>query len=227
MCVERNTVQGNFKAITIALHHGSLERSVRERTGELETALRDVETQTAERIKAERALRQAQKMEALGKLAGGVAHDFNNLLTVIAGGLDMIRRKPDDAARVTRLTDRAMMAVARCEGLTKQMLVFAGRQVMHPQTVDLNELITDFEPLIRHALGANIALTMRLDPGLRLSRIDRQQFEPKRRLSRTRRANESLHESESASDHYGRCGSRARRGTRLFRFEPERANSLN
>jgi signal transduction histidine kinase len=168
------------RALTIRrlrLENAALERSVRERTAALEIALRELEEQTSERLKAEEALRQGQKLEALGKLAGGIAHEFNNLLTVVVGGLDMIRIKRGDAERAVNLVDRAMMAVTRCAELTKQMLIFARRQVMHPRTLDLNRLISDFEPLLRHTIGANITLRIEPDPDHYLVKIDPHQFE--------------------------------------------------
>lgn len=168
------------RALTVRrlrLENAALERSVHERTIALEAALSEVETQTAERLKAEDALREGQKLEALGKLAGGIAHEFNNLLTVVVGGLDMIRIKRSDPEHVVSLADRATVAVTRCADLTKQMLMFARRQVMYPRTLALNQLIADFEMLMRHAVGANIVLTMQPGPGLHQVRIDPQQFE--------------------------------------------------
>ncbi|MCQ9224873.1 PAS domain-containing protein, partial [Streptococcus suis] len=81
----------------------------------------------------EEALRQAQKMEAIGQLTGGVAHDFNNLLTVIVGGLDMVLRRPEQVDRVKRLAEAAMGAARRGEQLTQQLLAFSRRQKLRPQ----------------------------------------------------------------------------------------------
>ena len=88
-----------------------------------------VATEVAERTKAEDALRQAQKMEAVGQLTGGVAHDFNNLLTVIIGGLDTIRRsKPGDEVRMKRAIDMATQGAQRAAALTSRLLSFSRRQ---------------------------------------------------------------------------------------------------
>ena len=125
----------------------------------------------------EEALRQAQKMEAIGQLTGGVAHDFNNLLTVIVGGLDMVLRKPDNVERVKRLADAAMTAARRGEQLTQQLLAFSRRQMLRPQTLNPNRLLIDFRPLAERAAGGAIALAFDLDPALDPIRVDPAQFE--------------------------------------------------
>ena len=131
---------------------------------------------TEQRI-TEEALRQSQKMEAIGQLTGGVAHDFNNLLTVIVGGLDMMLRRPDHTERVTRLAQAAMDAARRGEQLTQQLLAFSRRQMLRPQTLNPNRLLLDFKPLAERAAGAAVALTFDLDPALDPIRIDPAQFE--------------------------------------------------
>jgi len=122
-------------------------------------------------------LRHAQKMEAMGQLTGGVAHDFNNLLTVIVGNLDMIARYADDPERVRRLTAAAQRAASRGGKLTHQLLVFARRQLLRPETVNANRLLLDFEGLIRRAVGETITLDLELYPALDPVRIDPMQFE--------------------------------------------------
>ncbi len=125
----------------------------------------------------EEALRQAQKMEAIGQLTGGVAHDFNNLLTVIVGGLDMILRRPDNLDRVVRLGEAAMSAARRGEQLTQQLLAFSRRQMLRPQTLNPNRLLIDFRPLAERAAGGAIQVAFDLDPALDPIRIDPAQFE--------------------------------------------------
>jgi signal transduction histidine kinase len=154
-----------------------LERMVEARNAELIAAMQELKEQTAERLKVQEALRHAQKMEAIGRLTGGVAHDFNNLLTVVGGGLDLIRGDPGNVARVERLAESAMTAVERCERLIKQLLMFGRRQLMHPKVADPNGLIADFEMLIRQVVGINIHLAIKLSPTVHLSKLDRSQFE--------------------------------------------------
>ena len=125
----------------------------------------------------EDALRQAQKMEAIGQLTGGVAHDFNNLLTVIVGGLDMLIRRPEQTDRVLRLAEGAMAAARRGEQLTKQLLAFSRRQMLRPETLNPNKLLLDFETLAKRAAGETVTLKLDLDPGIDPIRIDPAQFE--------------------------------------------------
>jgi signal transduction histidine kinase/ActR/RegA family two-component response regulator len=125
----------------------------------------------------EEALRQAQKMEAIGQLTGGVAHDFNNLLTVIVGGLDMMLRRPEQADRVKRLAEAAMGAARRGEQLTQQLLAFSRRQMLRPQTLNPNRLLLDFRPLAERAATGSVELIFDLDPALDPIRIDPAQFE--------------------------------------------------
>ena len=96
----------------------------------------------------EQALHQSQRMEAIGQLTGGVAHDFNNLLTVVIGNLDMIIRTQGIPERVERLAGSALKATMRGERLTRQLLMFARREILHPETVNLNKLIQEFEGTI-------------------------------------------------------------------------------
>lgn len=138
---------------------------------------RSLETETEARRKAELALRQAQKMEAVGQLTGGIAHDFNNLLTVVGGSIDLIRGEPANAARVKRLADGAMTAIERCERLIKQLLVFSRRQVMRPETVNPNRLIADFVDLIGRVTVGHSDLVTELSPVANPVHIDTTQFE--------------------------------------------------
>ncbi len=147
-----------------------LEAAVAARTRELEASLE-------ERARAEAALAQAQRLETIGRLTGGVAHDFNNLLTVIIGGLDMIQRRPDDTPRVTRLAEAALAAGRRGERLTRQLLAFARRQELNPEVLDLAALISQVEPLVRRAVGAGVILNVDADPDLGVARLDSAQFE--------------------------------------------------
>ncbi len=131
----------------------------------------------AEKAEAEANLMHAQRMEAVGRLTGGVAHDFNNLLTVVIGALDIILRSPDDAAKRKKLGEAALAAARRGEGLTHQLLAFSRRQTLRPEPTDLNALIRQSDPLLRRAVGEAIEFKLKLRRGgVRVS-VDPGQFE--------------------------------------------------
>ena len=150
----------------------ALRRSV---AADRATAAAQVEVDRREIVEA--SLRQVQRMEIVGQLTGGVAHDFNNLLTVIAGNLDLILGRSEDAGRVRRLAEAALQATQRGERITHQLLVFSRRQVLRPETLNLNRVLVDFEGLMVHAVSENIDLQLQLDAALDPSRVDRAQFE--------------------------------------------------
>jgi PAS domain S-box-containing protein len=158
------------------------EERLREQARKLEllnlTLERRVEEEVAERIKAEEALRQAQKMEAIGQLTGGVAHDFNNLLTVIMGGLDTIRRsKPEDTARIQRATEMALVGTQRAAGLTSRLLAFSRRQPLAPKPLELNTLVRDMTELLHRTLGETVELEVVLASRLWAVEVDQNQLE--------------------------------------------------
>ena len=134
-------------------------------------------TDITERKQTEAALQQAQRMEAIGQLTGGVAHDFNNLLTVIVGGLDMIIRRPEQAKRVAHLAQAAMTAARRGEQLTQQLLAYSRRQMLRPETLNPNRLLLDFKGLAERAVGDSVTLLFDLDPGVHPIRVDTAQLE--------------------------------------------------
>lgn len=131
----------------------------------------------AEKARAEADLMHAQRMEAVGRLTGGVAHDFNNLLTVVIGALDMMLRSPDDAARRKKLGEAALAAARRGESLTHQLLAFSRRQALRPVPVDLNALIREGEPLLRRAVGEAVEFRLKLRRGGARVNVDPAQFE--------------------------------------------------
>ncbi|OLE33646.1 MAG: hybrid sensor histidine kinase/response regulator [Alphaproteobacteria bacterium 13_1_20CM_3_64_12] len=126
---------------------------------------------------ARAALAQAQKMEAVGQLTGGVAHDFNNLLTVITNSLDLLetRLRPDPQTR--RIIDSAQRAAERGARLTEQLLAFSRRQPLRPEINNINALIEGFEAVLRRACPEPIELEMALDPRPLAANIDSAQFE--------------------------------------------------
>jgi signal transduction histidine kinase len=133
--------------------------------------------QMAERERAEAALRQAQRIEAVGQLTGGVAHDFNNLLTVLIGNIDLMQGSAAlDPGQAERL--RAMRAAAeRGAMLTGHLLAFARRQPLSPRAVDLNGVISGMEDLLQSALGQRVQMETRLTPGLWPAMVDPTQIE--------------------------------------------------
>ncbi|MBV9564202.1 MAG: response regulator [Bradyrhizobium sp.] len=134
--------------------------------------------EVAQRTKAEDALRQAQKMEAVGQLTGGIAHDFNNLLTIIVGGLDTIRRaKPEDHVRIKRSADMALQGAQRAANLTGRLLAFSRRQPLAPKPLDLNGLVRDMTELLHRTLGEQIELEGVLAPRLWTIEADANQLE--------------------------------------------------
>jgi signal transduction histidine kinase/DNA-binding response OmpR family regulator len=145
----------------------------------LNTGLEErVASEVAERMKAEDALRQAQKMEAVGQLTGGVAHDFNNLLTIIIGGLDIARRNASaESTRLTRGVEMAMQGARRAATLTERLLAFSRRQPLAPKPLDLNAVVRDSTELLHRTLGETIELEAVLTPRLWPVEVDQNQLE--------------------------------------------------
>ena len=128
--------------------------------------------------RAREALLHSQKIEAIGKLTGGVAHDFNNLLTVVLGSLDLLRRYvPKDDPRIMRLLDNAMQGAQRGATLTQRMLAFARRQELDLRPTDLVELIRGMRDLLQRSLGPQIAIDTRFPPALKAIKADPHQLE--------------------------------------------------
>jgi hypothetical protein len=114
----------------------------------------------------ERQLREAHKMEAVGKLAGGIAHDFNNLLTVVIGSSELLESTNDTAA-INRLAEDIQEAAQRAARLTNQLLTFSRKQVTEPVAVDLNNLVSNAEETLRRLIPAEIELQLDLEPNLK------------------------------------------------------------
>ena len=128
-----------------------------------------------ERLRLEERLGQAEKMEAIGRLAGGVAHDFNNLLTVISGYTEILLAKADVAGR-EQLGEIAH-AAEQAAGLTRQLLAFSRRQVLHPRVLDLNDIVAGMEPMVRRIIGDDVSVGVRLAPELAPVEADQAQIE--------------------------------------------------
>ncbi|KTF69603.1 ATP-binding protein [Sphingomonas sp. HT-1] len=130
-----------------------------------DAALADVKAEVAQRESVEAALLQAQKLEAVGQLTGGIAHDFNNLLQAIAGNLELIARKPDDADRVIRWTSSALDAVERGRQLTGQLLAFSSKQRLDVKSVRLADLVGGMAGLVERAVAPLSRVRIeRIDP---------------------------------------------------------------
>ncbi len=145
--------------------NATLEHQVNQRTGEL--------------MAAEEALRQAQKMEAVGQLTGGIAHDFNNLLTGITGALDLVKRRLEAGRTddLDRFMDAASTSAQRAAALTHRLLAFARRQSLDTKPSEVNPLITGLEDLLRRTLGEQVELEAVLDLGLWRAMADANQLE--------------------------------------------------
>jgi len=117
-----------------------------------------------ERVQLEQQLRQAQKMEAVGRLAGGIAHDFNNILTAITGYADLLLEDLGATDPRRQDADEIHKAADRAAGLTRQLLAFSRQQVLQPTVLEVNTLVGDLEKMLRRLLGEDVALSTRLAP---------------------------------------------------------------
>jgi signal transduction histidine kinase len=154
-----------------------LERLVAERTADLERANSQLREEIAGRERAQAALLQAQKIEALGQLVGGVAHDFNNLLMAIIGNLDLLAKKLGEDARLQRLLDGAMEGARRGATLTQRLLAFARKQELKAQVTDVRSLVEDMMGLIRRSVGPMIRVDLHADGEVPVVDVDPNQLE--------------------------------------------------
>jgi two-component system, cell cycle sensor histidine kinase and response regulator CckA len=160
-------LKGQLARLAPAVEREMAEASRRRRYVETQQALRRTEDQ----------LRQAQKMEAVGRLAGGIAHDFNNLLTAILGYSALwLSSMPDDAPGRPDI-EEISKAGERAAGLTQQLLAFSRQQVLEPRVVDLNDVVANVERLLRRVIGEDIELQINLDPASQPVRVDPGQIE--------------------------------------------------
>jgi signal transduction histidine kinase len=146
-----------------------LERSIRYalRNWQAVRALQDREEQ----------LRQAQKMEAIGRLAGGVAHDFNNLLTAIIGYTDLVQERLDPSEQSARDVSEIRKAADRAAGLTRQLLAFSRKQLLSPTIINLNDTVSDLLQMLPRVIGENIRTSANLSDDLAPVKADASQME--------------------------------------------------
>ncbi|HWA89828.1 MAG TPA: CHASE sensor domain-containing protein [Rhizomicrobium sp.] len=139
-------------------------RQLEAQARDLVEANRTLQNEMRERAKAEEALRQSQKMEAVGQLSGGIAHDFNNFLTIIKGNLHLLKRRlAQGQTDVQKYVDSAIEGVDRAVSVTQRVLAFSRRQPLTPEPNNLSTLVADALPLIRQSVGAQIEVETHLD----------------------------------------------------------------
>ena len=170
--IERETLLAQLAAERTALAEltATLEQRVEQRTA-------DLMKEVAAREKAQEQLRQAQKMETIGQLTGGVAHDFNNLLMAVMGNLDLLRKRMPNDPRLLRLVNGALQGAERGASLTQRLLAFARQQDLRAEPIDLRTLIQGMIDLLERSLGPRVALRIDIPPGLPPASIDANQLE--------------------------------------------------
>jgi signal transduction histidine kinase len=154
-----------------------LERLVAERTADLERANSQLREEIAGRERAQAALLQAQKIEALGQLVGGVAHDFNNLLMAVIGNLDLLSKRLGENARLHRLLDGAMEGARRGAILTQRLLAFARKQELKTQATDVRSLVEDMMGLLDRSVGPMVRVELHAEHKVPVVDVDPNQLE--------------------------------------------------
>ena len=155
----------------------SLEERVALRTRELSGAHATVLAEIAQRQRAEDQLRQAQKVEAIGQITGGVAHDFNNLLMAVLANLDLLRNRVRQDAQAQPLLEGAIQAARRGAALTQRLLAFTRQQELEVKPTDLSQLVRGMLELVERSVGDGIDIALQLAPGLPVALVDANQIE--------------------------------------------------
>ncbi len=171
------TAAFNEMSADVARQQVELERRVAERTRELSEANMRLETEIAERRRAEGRLVESRKMEAVGRLAGGVAHEFNNMLTIINGYSEILLSRTAEIDPFRKELDAIRTTGLRATKLTRQLLAFGRKQTLRPQPLDMNEVIAGIEETLRRLLGDKITLVVLPGDELRKLQSDPAQVE--------------------------------------------------
>ena len=175
--VARSALRGRRRQYEARARLESLAASQRALTLANETLEARVDERTREHESALAQLHEAQKLETLGQLTGGVAHDFNNLLTPIIGSLDLLRRRAPPADKSHRHIDMALQAASRAATLVQRLLAFARRQDLQPRSVDIVALLRGMQDLIRKSVGPMVEVAVDCPAELPAARIDPNQLE--------------------------------------------------
>uniref|UniRef100_Q07KH7 histidine kinase n=1 Tax=Rhodopseudomonas palustris (strain BisA53) TaxID=316055 RepID=Q07KH7_RHOP5 len=163
-----------FGTATDITDHVEARDALRRSNEELEAL---VVARTREREVALNQLHEAQKMETIGQLTGGVAHDFNNLLAVILGSLSLLKKGLPDDPRTSRLLDGALQGAERGATLTKRLLAFARRQELKLESVQIQKLVPDMMDFLRQSIGPSVTVTIDILPDVQPVKIDANQLE--------------------------------------------------
>jgi PAS domain S-box-containing protein len=149
---------------------------VRKDSGEIEGFQGFIQDVTEHKTLAQQFWR-SQKMEAVGRLAGGVAHDFNNVLMIVGSYADLIKQREVNDDQVNRYADQIRQSATRAVSITRQLLAFSRQQILDPEVLDLNEVVVELTKVLPRLLGEDIAVVTTLQPGLNRVKVDRGQME--------------------------------------------------
>jgi len=173
----RRQYDARANLIEISHLNATLEERVAQRTAELEKAHRVLVEQVAQRERAERQLRQAQKLEAIGQLTGGVAHDFNNLLMAVMGNLELLEKYVAHDSKALRLLDGARRGARRGAALTQRLLAFGRRQDLVIRPTNLVELVAGMDDLLTRSIDRKVVIEKDLPAGIPMASADSNQVE--------------------------------------------------